>query len=54
MSRGMMCAVNAELLNVMVPELKLLLPELDEKGRRLAMGAVRGPRARAGSAPWRG
>jgi hypothetical protein len=36
----MMCAVNAELLNVMVPELKLLLPELDEKGRRLAMGAV--------------
>jgi hypothetical protein len=32
--------VNAELLNVMVPELELLLPELDEKGRRLAMGAV--------------
>src|ERR1700686_5593875 len=24
----------------MVPELKLLLPELDEKGRRLALGAV--------------
>jgi hypothetical protein len=36
----MMCAVNAELLNMMVPELKLLLPELDEKGRRLALGAV--------------
>ena len=32
--------MNAELLNVMVPELKLLLPELDERGRRLAMGAV--------------
>jgi hypothetical protein len=32
--------VNAELLEVMVPELRLLLPELDEKGRRLALGAV--------------
>jgi Rhodopirellula transposase DDE domain len=32
--------VNAELLKVMVPELKLLLPELDERGRRLALGAV--------------
>jgi Rhodopirellula transposase DDE domain len=36
----MMWAVNAELLNVMVPELRLLLPELDEKGRRLVLGAV--------------
>jgi hypothetical protein len=36
----MICSVNAELLKVMVPELKLLLPELDEKGRRLALGAV--------------
>jgi hypothetical protein len=36
----MMWAVNTELLNVMIPELRLLLPELDEKGRRLAMGAV--------------
>jgi hypothetical protein len=33
-------AVNTELLNVMVPQLGLLLPELDEKGRRLALGAV--------------
>jgi hypothetical protein len=32
--------VNAELLKVMVPELRLLLPELDERGRRLALGAV--------------
>lgn len=32
--------VNAELLKVMVPELELLLPALDEKGRRLALGAV--------------
>ena len=32
--------MNAELLTVMVPELKLLLPELDERGRRLALGAV--------------
>jgi hypothetical protein len=32
--------VNDELLKVMIPELRLLLPELDEKGRRLAMGAV--------------
>jgi Rhodopirellula transposase DDE domain len=32
--------VNEELLNVMVPELKLLLPALDERGRRLALGAV--------------
>ena len=32
--------MNAELLKVMVPELKLLLPELDERGRRLALGAV--------------
>src|SRR5947209_8349703 len=36
----MMWAVNAELLSVMVPELRLLLPELDEKARRLALGAV--------------
>jgi Rhodopirellula transposase DDE domain len=36
----MMCAVNAELLNVMAPELELLLPSLDEKGRRLVLGAV--------------
>jgi hypothetical protein len=36
----MMCAVNAELLKVMAPELELLLPELDEKGRRLVLGAV--------------
>jgi hypothetical protein len=36
----MMCAVNAELLSVMVPELRLLLPELDEKARRLTLGAV--------------
>jgi hypothetical protein len=36
----MMWAVNAELLNVMVPELELLLPALDEKGRRLVLGAV--------------
>ncbi len=36
----MTCAVNAELLNVMVPELELLLPALDEKGRRLVLGAV--------------
>ena len=32
--------MNDELLKVMIPELRLLLPELDEKGRRLAMGAV--------------
>jgi hypothetical protein len=31
---------NAELLKVMVPELELLLPALDERGRRLALGAV--------------
>jgi hypothetical protein len=36
----MICAVNAELLKVMIPELELLLPELDEKARRLALGAV--------------
>jgi hypothetical protein len=33
-------SVNAELLELMVPELELLLPELDEKGRRLTLGAV--------------
>src|SRR5947199_10222254 len=32
--------VNAELLRVMGPELELLLPELDEKSRRLVLGAV--------------
>ncbi len=31
---------NAELLRLMGPELELLLPVLDEKGRRLALGAV--------------
>ena len=32
--------VNAELLKLMGPELELLLPELDEKARRLVLGAV--------------
>ena len=32
--------VNAELLRVLGPELGLLLPELDEKARRLVLGAV--------------
>ena len=32
--------VNAELLRVMGPELDVLLPELDEKARRLVLGAV--------------
>jgi hypothetical protein len=36
----MMCAVNADLLKVMIPELELLLPGLDEKARRLVLGAV--------------
>jgi len=31
---------NAELLKLMGPELELLLPELDEKARRLTLGAV--------------
>jgi Rhodopirellula transposase DDE domain len=31
---------NAELLRLMGPELELLLPELDEKARRLTLGAV--------------
>ena len=31
---------NAELLELMGPELELLLPELDEKARRLTLGAV--------------
>ena len=31
---------NAELLRAMGPELELLLPELDEKARRLVLGAV--------------
>ena len=31
---------NAELLGLMVPQLELLLPVLDEKSRRLALGAV--------------
>src|ERR1039458_8551088 len=31
---------NAELLRLMEPELELLLPVLDEKSRRLALGAV--------------
>ena len=31
---------NAELLKLMGPELELLLPVLDEKARRLALGAV--------------
>jgi DDE family transposase len=33
-------SANAELLELMVPELELLLPELDEKSRRLTLGAV--------------
>jgi hypothetical protein len=33
-------SANAELLELMVPELELLLPELDEKARRLTLGAV--------------
>jgi hypothetical protein len=37
-------AVNGDVLAAMVPQLELLLPELDEKGRRLVLGAV----ARAG------
>jgi hypothetical protein len=32
--------VNAEVLRVLGPELELLLPELDEKARRLTLGAV--------------
>ena len=32
--------VNTELLKLMGPELELLLPELDEKARRLTLGAV--------------
>jgi len=32
--------VNAEFLRVLGPELDLLLPELDEKSRRLVLGAV--------------
>ena len=31
---------NTELLRAMVPQLELLLPELDEKSRRLVLGAV--------------
>ncbi len=31
---------NGDVLAAMVPQLELLLPELDEKGRRLALGAV--------------
>src|SRR5260221_9013572 len=31
---------NAELLGLMGPQLELLLPALDEKGRRLVLGAV--------------
>ena len=33
-------SANAELLKLMGPELELLLPELDEKARRLTLGAV--------------
>src|SRR5271169_1976949 len=33
-------SANAELLELMGPELELLLPELDEKARRLTLGAV--------------
>ncbi len=33
-------SANAGLLEVMGPELELLLPELDEKARRLVLGAV--------------
>jgi Rhodopirellula transposase DDE domain len=33
-------AANGDVLAAMVPQLELLLPELDEKGRRLALGAV--------------
>ena len=32
--------VNAELVKLMGPQLELLLPVLDEKSRRLALGAV--------------
>src|SRR5438067_7738584 len=32
--------VNAELVTLMGPQLELLLPELDEKARRLTLGAV--------------
>jgi hypothetical protein len=32
--------VNAELLRALGPELELLLPVLDEKARRLTLGAV--------------
>ena len=33
---------NAELVKLMGPQLELLLPVLDEKARRLALGAVDG------------
>src|SRR5215475_11163433 len=33
-------SANAELLKALGPELELLLPELDEKARRLVLGAV--------------
>ncbi len=33
-------SANAELLRALGPQLELLLPELDEKGRRLTLGAV--------------
>ena len=33
-------SANAELVKLMVPQLELLLPELDENSRRLTLGAV--------------
>ena len=33
-------SVNAELVSLMGPQLEVLLPVLDEKSRRLALGAV--------------
>jgi hypothetical protein len=43
---------NAELLKLMGPELEVLLPVLDEKARRLALGAVARRRGTAGSRRW--
>ena len=44
---------NADLVKLMGPELELLLPVLDEKARRLALGAVAGRPGTAGSRRWR-
>src|SRR5690349_23806186 len=52
--------LNRELVTAMGPELELLLPELDEKARRLVLGAVAraagaggiGAVARLSGAPW--